>query len=40
VGAGNVEDDFATLILTVAKGAGLTMVSEKSDITMGLEADD
>jgi 3-hydroxyisobutyrate dehydrogenase-like beta-hydroxyacid dehydrogenase len=40
VGAGNVEDDFATLILTVAKGAGLTMVSEKSDITMGLDADD
>ena len=37
VGAGNLEDDFATLILTVAKGAGLTMTSENSDITTGLE---
>lgn len=36
-GKGNVEDDFATLILTVASGAGMELKSENSLITDGLE---
>jgi 3-hydroxyisobutyrate dehydrogenase-like beta-hydroxyacid dehydrogenase len=36
VGKGNVEQDFATLILTVAQGAGLTMVSENVNFDDGL----
>ena len=36
VGEGNTELDFATLILRVAKGAGLGLVSEESDVTDGL----
>lgn len=36
-GKGNVEDDFATLILTVASGAGMELKSENSPITDGLE---
>lgn len=36
-GKGNVDDDFATLILTVARGAGLELKSENSSITDGLE---
>ena len=39
VGNGNVEDDFATLILTVARGSGLELVSEDADVTDGLEAE-
>ncbi len=38
VGNGNVEDDFATLIVTVAGGSGLTLVSENADVSDGLEA--
>lgn len=37
VESGNTEDDFATLILTVAKAAGLELKSEKSDISDGLK---
>lgn len=37
VGAGNVELDFATLLLTAARGAGLSLESEKADVTDGLE---
>lgn len=37
VGNGNTELDFATLLLTVAKGAGLKLVSEDAPVTTGLE---
>jgi 3-hydroxyisobutyrate dehydrogenase len=36
VGAGNTELDFATLLLTVARGAGLELESENADVTDGL----
>jgi len=36
VGAGNVEDDFATLLVTAARGSGLTLTSEKADVSDGL----
>lgn len=39
VGNGNVEQDFASLILTVAKGSGLDIQSEKADVSDGLEAE-
>ena len=37
VGAGNTEQDFASLILTVARGSGLTLKSEEADVSDGLE---
>lgn len=37
VGAGNTELDFATLLLTVARGAGLELESENADVTDGLQ---
>lgn len=36
VGSGNVEQDFASLILTVARGSGLDISSEDADVTDGL----
>lgn len=36
VGAGNTELDFATLLLTVAKGAGLELESENATVSDGL----
>ncbi|MFC9920030.1 NAD(P)-dependent oxidoreductase [Agromyces binzhouensis] len=39
VGNGNVELDFATLLLTVARGAGLELRPEDVDVTDGLEAE-
>jgi 3-hydroxyisobutyrate dehydrogenase-like beta-hydroxyacid dehydrogenase len=39
VGNGNVDLDFATLILTVAKGSGLTLVSEDAQVSTGLEVE-
>ena len=36
-GSGNTEQDFASLILTVARGAGLTLKSENADVSNGLE---
>lgn len=39
VGNGNVEQDFASLILTVARSSGLDIVAENADVTDGLEAD-
>lgn len=36
VGNGNVELDFATLLLTVARGAGIELVPENADVTDGL----
>ncbi|MEU1275652.1 NAD(P)-dependent oxidoreductase [Streptomyces sp. NPDC005799] len=39
VGAGNTELDFATLILTVAKGAGLTLEAENVPVDDGLETE-
>lgn len=38
VGNGNVEQDFASLILTVARGSGLDISSEDADVTDGLGA--
>ncbi|MDF3312592.1 NAD(P)-dependent oxidoreductase [Rhodococcus sp. T2V] len=38
VGSGNVELDFATLLLTVAKGAGLELAPENAVVSDGLEA--
>ncbi|MFJ4175327.1 NAD(P)-dependent oxidoreductase [Microbacterium sp. NPDC089696] len=40
VGNGNVELDFATLLVTAAKGAGLELVPEDADVSDGLEAED
>lgn len=37
VGNGNVEQDFASLIVTVAGGSGLELVSENADVSDGLE---
>lgn len=37
VGVGNTEQDFASLILTVARGSGLTLKSEDAVVTEGLE---
>jgi hypothetical protein len=37
VGSGNTDEDFASLILTVARGSGLTLKSEDADATEGLE---
>ncbi len=37
VGNGNVEQDFASLIVTVARGSGLELISENADVTDGLE---
>ena len=39
VGAGNTEQDFASLILTVAKGSGLAIESENTEVSDGLEAE-
>jgi len=36
VGSGNTELDFATLLLAVARGAGLELESENADVTDGL----
>ena len=36
VGNGNTELDFATLLLTVARGAGLDLVSENAEVSDGL----
>lgn len=36
VGSGNIEQDFASLILTVARGSGLDISSEDADVTDGL----
>lgn len=38
-GSGNVNDDFATLICEVARGAGLVLESENADVTDGLAVD-
>jgi 3-hydroxyisobutyrate dehydrogenase len=38
VGKGNVSQDFASLILTVAQGSGLDIVSEGAEVSDGLEA--
>jgi 3-hydroxyisobutyrate dehydrogenase len=37
VGAGNTSDDFATLLLEVARGAGLTLEPENVKVSDGLE---
>ena len=37
VGNGNVDQDFASLLLTVAHGSGLQIVSENAAVTDGLE---
>jgi len=37
VGAGNTELDFATLLLTVARGAGLELQAENIEVSDGLE---
>ncbi|MGM0931773.1 MAG: NAD(P)-dependent oxidoreductase [Actinomycetota bacterium] len=39
VGNGNVEQDFASLILTAANGSGLNIVSESAAVSDGLEAE-
>lgn len=39
VGNGNVEQDFASLLLTVAHGSGLQMLPENAPVTDGLEAE-
>ena len=36
VGSGNIEQDFASLLLTVAKGSGVTLSSENADVSDGL----
>lgn len=38
VGNGNVDQDFASLIVTVAHGSGLDIVSEEAPVSDGLEA--
>jgi 3-hydroxyisobutyrate dehydrogenase-like beta-hydroxyacid dehydrogenase len=38
VGNGNIEQDFASLIVTVARGSGLDLVSEQAPVSDGLEA--
>jgi len=37
VGEGNTESDFATLLLGVARGAGLDLQPENADVTDGLQ---
>jgi 3-hydroxyisobutyrate dehydrogenase len=37
VGAGNVDEDFATLLVTVARGAGLHLTPENVEVSSGLE---
>ena len=37
VGKGNVDEDFANLLVTVAQGSGLDLVSENADVSDGLE---
>lgn len=39
VGNGNVEQDFASLIVTVAHGSGLPIASENAHVSDGLEVD-
>ncbi|WP_225753077.1 NAD(P)-dependent oxidoreductase [Actinotalea sp. Marseille-Q4924] len=39
VGNGNTELDFASLVLTVARGSGLDIQPEDADVTDGLEAE-
>ncbi|MEV4686183.1 NAD(P)-dependent oxidoreductase [Microbacterium sp. LWH3-1.2] len=39
VGNGNVEQDFATLLLTVARGSALDIASENASVSDGLEAE-
>lgn len=39
VGNGNVEQDFATLLMTVARGSGMELVSEDADVTDGLRSE-
>ena len=39
VGNGNVEQDFASILLTAAHGSGLNIVSENAPVTDGLEVD-
>ncbi|GAA1691550.1 NAD(P)-dependent oxidoreductase [Microcella alkalica] len=39
VGNGNVEQDFASLIVTVANGSGLELASENAPVSDGLEVD-
>ena len=39
-GKGNVEEDFATLLLTVASGAGMELKSENAPVTDGLGTGD
>jgi 3-hydroxyisobutyrate dehydrogenase-like beta-hydroxyacid dehydrogenase len=38
VGNGNIDQDFASLILTVAHGSGLDIVPEDAAVSDGLEA--
>lgn len=39
VGNGNTEQDFASLVLTIARGSGLQIRSEDADVSDGLEAE-
>jgi 3-hydroxyisobutyrate dehydrogenase len=39
VGNGNVDQDFASLVMTVAHGSGLDIVSENAQVSDGLEVD-
>ena len=39
VGNGNVDQDFATLLVTVARGSGIELVSEDADVTDGLRSE-
>lgn len=39
VGNGNVDQDFASLVLTVARGSGLAIESEDADVSDGLEVE-
>jgi 3-hydroxyisobutyrate dehydrogenase len=39
VGNGNVDQDFASLVLTVARGSGLDIASENAQVSDGLEVD-
>jgi len=36
-GSGNTEQDFASLVLTVARGSGMTLKSEDAVVSDGLE---
>ena len=37
VGSGNTEQDFSSVILTIARGSGLTLKSEGDNLSDGLE---